>query len=64
MLTIAYNSASSVKSERLTEKQRIHNAAIEAIAMRKSKNKAKVDKTFADELQQLAQLKIRAAGRK
>jgi hypothetical protein len=61
MLTVAYISttAPTERPKRLTEKQKLHNMAIQSLAHRKSHDRERAKEMFAKEWEEIAQLEIK-----
>ena len=60
MLRVAHISNGQVRPKKLTQKELIHNAAIESLAVRKAKDKQDAEKKFSNEITELQQLEYEA----
>jgi hypothetical protein len=60
MLKIAHISDGPCKPKKLTQKELIHNAAIQSLAERRAKDKAEAIKKFSKQIEELEELEYYA----
>lgn len=60
MLKIAHISDGPVKPKKLTQKELIHNAAVQSLAERKAKDRQEANRKFAKQIEELEELEYHA----